>query len=105
MFLFATTLLFATPLESNPDFKNDTWMGTLSLSVYPDGASFLLQGYVSQETWVPLPGETGTWPYLVQEEEKNLLNHKVINLEEMNLEERANNELKKNEQTGRTWKS
>ena len=40
-----------------------------------------------------------------QEEEKNLLNHKVINLEEMNLEERANNELKKNEQTGRTWKS
>ena len=73
MFLFASKILFANPLEPTPNLGKDTWMGTLSLSVFPDGASFLLQGYVSQETWIPLPGETGTWPYLVQEEEDNLL--------------------------------
>ena len=38
-----------------------------------DGGSFVMKGYTDDETWVPLPGERGTWPYTVRDQEEHLL--------------------------------
>lgn len=72
MLLLASTYLCAQPVEHEQIDIKTSWMGELSLSFLEDGASFQLQGFVERETWVPLPGEIGSWPYLVQENEQNL---------------------------------
>lgn len=65
LFLFVWTLVFAQ--------ENNVWMGSLDFSLFSDGGSFTMQGYVDEDTWIALPGETGTWPYSVQAQEEYLL--------------------------------
>ena len=53
--------------------ENTTWMGVLELHLLPDGGSFTMKGYTNRDTWIPLPGEHGTWPYSVRDQEEHLL--------------------------------
>ena len=72
MFFFISTSLFAQPVEHEHIKTKTNWMGDLSLSLLEDGASFRIRGFVEEETWMALPGEVGSWPYLIQEADENL---------------------------------
>ncbi|MAA78127.1 MAG: hypothetical protein CL916_02620 [Deltaproteobacteria bacterium] len=53
--------------------ETSVWIGSLEIHVQSDGGSFVMKGYTDRTTWVPLPGESGTWPYSVRNQEENLL--------------------------------
>ena len=69
LFLFFAFLYSTLALSQ----ENNVWMGSLSLSLLPDGGTFTMHGYAHEDRWVALPGETGTWPYSVQEGDNHLL--------------------------------
>ncbi len=62
--IFFFSLLFA---------DENIWMGSIALQIMPDGSEFTMKGFVSEETWVPLPGESGIWPYTLEAEGQPLL--------------------------------
>ncbi|KAA3642130.1 MAG: hypothetical protein DWP95_05605, partial [Proteobacteria bacterium] len=54
--------------DQNPGIKSQhvcAWPQTLAIAVNANGAEFTITWQVLQDSWVPLPGEPGTWPLAV----------------------------------------
>ncbi len=54
---------------NDPNKRLKFWPSEMQLEIFPDRASFQLGVRVFDESWVPLPGDSGMWPQEVESQE------------------------------------